>query len=122
MIFSTLKQFNCFLIFIFFGIICCLIYNIFSIIFLKNFQKKSKNIAFDTFFYGFFNIFLVFLINLFNFGKFSFALIFAFYIGFLLNKFMFNKLVVFFENKWYNLLTRLFPKGEKHNASKSKKS
>ena len=33
-----------------------------------------------------------------------------------------KNLVVFLENKWYTIFNKLFPKGEKHNASKSKKS
>jgi len=122
MIFNTINQFNCFLIFLFFGIIFNLIYNLFSILILKKYQKKLKIIIFDTIFYSFFSIFLIFLINFLNYGKFSFSILAATIIGFLLNNMLTKNLVVFLENKWYTLYNKLFPKGANHNATKSKKS
>ena len=122
MIFSTINQFNCFLIFLFFGIIFNLIYNLFSILFLKKYQKKLKIIIFDAIFYSFLSIFLIFLINFLNFGKLSFSILLAFILGFYLSNILTKKLVVFFQNKWYTIFNKIFPKGEKHNASKSKKS
>lgn len=122
MIFSTINQFNCFLIFLFFGIISNLIYSLFSIIFIKNYQKKFKNIIFDTIFYVFLMIFLIFLINFLNFGKLSFSILLAFILGFYSSKILTKNLVVFLQNKWYTIFNKIFPKGAKHNASKSKKS
>lgn len=122
MIFNTLNQFNCFLIFLFFGIISNLIYSLFSILFLKNYQKKIKIIIFDTIFYSFLMIFLIFLINFLNFGKLSFSILLAFICGFLSLKILTKNLVVFLENKWYTTYNKIFPKGAKQNASKSKKS
>ena len=122
MIFNTTNQFNCFLIFLFFGIISCIFYKLFSILILKNYQKKFKIIIFDAIFYSFLSIFLLFLINYFNFGKLSFSILLAFILGFLLLNLITKNLVVFLENKWYTIFNKLFPKGEKHNASKSKKS
>ena len=122
MIFYTKNQFNCFLIFLFFGIIFNLIYNLFSILILKKYQKKLKIIIFDSVFYSFLSIFLIFLINFLNFGKLSLVILLAFILGFITSNMLTKKLVVFFQNKWYNILNKIFPKGEKHNASKSKKS
>jgi len=122
MIFNTINQFNCFLIFLFFGIIFNLIYNLFSILILKKYQKKLKIIIFDSVFYSFLSIFLIFLINFLNFGKLSFSILLAFILGFISSNMLTKKSVVFFENKWYTTFNKIFPKGEKHNASKSKKS
>ena len=122
MIFSTLNQFNCFLIFLFFGICSSLIYKFFSIIFLKKYQKKLKIIIFDCIFSIFLIIFLTFLINYLNFGKLSLGIIVAFLTGNLIFNKLVKNLVVFLENKWYNIVNKLFPKGEKQSASKSKKS
>jgi len=122
MIFNTINQFNCFLIFLFFGIIFNLIYNLFSILILKKYQKKLKIIIFDTIFYSFLSMFLIFLINFLNFGKLSLVVLLAFVLGFISLNILTKNLVVFFENKWYTIINKIFPKGEKHNASKSKKS
>ena len=122
MIFNTINQFNCFLIFLFFGIIFNLIYNLFSILILKKYQKKLKIIIFDAIFYSFLSIFLIFLINFLNFGKLSFSILFAFVLGFYLSNILTKKLVVFLIEKWYTAYNKIFPKGERHNASKSKKS
>ena len=122
MIFNTINQFNCFLIFLFFGIIFNLIYNLFSILIFKKYQKKLKIIIFDTIFYGLLSIFLIFLINFLNFGKLSFSILLAFILGFISSNILTKNLVVFFQNKWYTIFNKIFPKGEKHNARKSKKS
>lgn len=121
MIFSSLNQFNCFLIFLFFGIILNLFYNIFSIIILKNYQKNLKIIIFDTFFYGFFSIFLIFLINFLNFGKLHFSILLAVCLGFYLTKRLTKNLVVFLEKKWYNIFNKIFTKEQTSNATKPKK-
>ena len=121
MIFFTLNQFNCFLIFIFFGIILNLIYNLFSILFLKNFQKKLKIIIFDTIFYSFFNIFLIFLINFLNFGKPSFTLLTSSYLGFYLTKRLYINLVVFLEKKWYTIVNKNYSKRKTRKCKQTEK-
>ena len=100
MIFSTFNQFNCFVIFIFFGIIAGLIYNLFAIIFLLNYSKKIKNLIILTIFYAFFTTFFIILINIFNFGKISFVVILSYILGFIWIKKLFkNKCTwIFFFN------------------------
>ena len=120
MIFSTLNQFNCFLFFIFFGIVSGLIGSALNILFLKKYQKIYLKIIFDTIFYTFFAIFYVIFINLFNFGKFSFALIASCILGFVwINKLLFN-LVDFLQIKWYNIFIKIFKHKGKTNARKRK--
>lgn len=121
MIFYSFNQLNCFLIFIFYGIICCLIYNVFNLIFLIKFQKKFKKIIFDSIFYSFFNIFLIFLINFLNFGKINFSILLGYILGFYLTKKSTKNLLVFLENKWYNIFTKNFSK-ENKNESKQKQN
>lgn len=121
MIFYSFNQFNCFLIFIFCGIICCLIYDLFNLIFLIKFQKKFKKIIFDSIFYCFFNIFLIFLINFLNFGKINFSILLGFILGFSLTKKSNKNLLVFLENKWYNIFNNKNNKGCK-NEIKSKQN
>jgi len=121
MIFLSVNQLNCFLIFLFFGIISCVIYKFFCILFLKNYQKIFKIIIFDTIFYTFLMIFYIFLINFLNFGKLSLVLIFAFTIGFYFFKILTKNLVVFLQNKWYNIFIKYFSKGKNKNANESKK-
>ena len=107
MIFSTFNQLNCFLLFLYFGIILGLISKIFFILFLNKFQKIIiKNIIFAIF-YTFFSIFFVFLINFYNLGQFSYALILAYILGFLWFNFLSKNLVVFLENKWYTIIRKL---------------
>ena len=114
MIFVTNNQFNCFLLFLFFGIICGLIYQFFCVVFLKKYQKIFVKTIFDGIFCTFFCIFYVFLINFYNFGKFPLALLVAFVVGFLWIKKLLFKSVVFFQNKWYTCIKRL-KKNEKSN-------
>ncbi len=107
MIFITLNQLNCFLLFLFFGIILGFVYQIFSVIFLKNFQKIYLKSIFNGIFCAFFGIFYVFFINFYNFGKYPPALLFAFLLGIFWVKKLCAKSVVFLQNKWYNLFKRL---------------
>lgn len=106
MIFQTLNQLNCFLIFIFCGLVVGLISIIYFLIFLVNFQKKSIKTAIFTFFYAFFSIFFVFLINFFNFGKFSFVLLMSYILGFVWSNYTFKKSVVILEERWYNKISK----------------
>lgn len=119
MIFSTLNQLNCFILFLFCGIILGIFYLIFSILFLKKHQKIFQKIIFEGIFYTFFSIFYVFLINFFNFGKISYVLIIGYILGFLWIKKVLQNLVVFLTNKWYNYLNA---KKGKHNGRKSRKT
>lgn len=104
MIFLTQNQFVCFLIFLFFGILSYIIISLFSLIFLKKFQKYFINSLFNMIFCAFFIIFFEFLLIIFNFGIFSFTLLFSFFVGHLWSKKLFEKLFVFLENKWYNII------------------
>ena len=106
MIFSTLNQLNCFLLFIFFGLIFVFFYNFASILFLKKYQKIFQKIIFDSVFFSFFSIFYVFLINFYNFGIFSITLILGYLFGFLWLKNLSKNLVVFLQEKWYNSLIK----------------
>lgn len=107
MIFSTFNQLNCFLIFIFFGALFGCFANVIFVIFLKEYQKNALKIIFDAIFYSFFAILFIFLINIFNFGKYSFVLLIAIILGFLFIQEVSKNLVVFLQNKWYNLLKKI---------------
>ena len=119
MIFSTLNQLNCFLLFIFFGLIFGFFYNLAGILFLKKYQKIFQKIIFDSVFFGFFSIFYVFLINFYNFGIFSITLILGYLIGFLWIKNLGKNLVVFLQEKWYTFLIKRKRngRGKKNKAS-----
>ena len=117
MIFSTFNQLNCFLLFLYFGIILGLISKIFFILFLNKFQKIIiKNIIFAIFF-TFFSIFFVFLINYFNFGQYNYALIFSYLLGYFYFLYISKNLFAFLENKWYNTITKLKLFRKKKNES-----
>ena len=120
MIFSTLNQVNCFLIFVFLGIIFSIIYDALFILFLKKHRKKFANYTFDTIFYAIFSCFFVIFKNIFNFGLFSFSLLLACSIGFVWTKSTTKNLVVFLEEKWYNKITLKRKEKRVQNASKSK--
>ena len=126
MIFQTQNQLNCFLIFIFFGIILGIIFNFYNLIFLKNYQKKLTILILNTIFYAFFYIFFVILINFLNFGHFSTTLFFSYILGFITSKRLSFNLVVIFEKKWYTIIKLLFKKQQnkrKPNSNEqSKKS
>lgn len=107
MIFQTQNQLNCFFIFIFFGIITGIIFNISNLIFLKNYQKKLIKLILNTVFYSFFYIFFVFFINFFNFGNFSISLLLAYILGFTLSKRLSFKLIVLLKKKWYTIIKLL---------------
>ena len=111
MIFSTLNQFNNFLIFIIFGLIFGLIRNIFYTIFLKI-------CIFDTIFYGFFSVFFIFLLNFYNFGMFSFALLLAILIGYFWQNFLTKKLFAKLFKMWYNIVNK-FKRKQNETTNKS---
>ena len=119
MIFGTLNQLNCFILFLFCGIILGIIYSFFSILFLKKYQKIFQKIIFEGIFCTFFAIFYVFLINFYNFGKISYVLIFIYILGILWAQKVLKNLVVFYENLWYNYIEQ---KKEKHSGRKTRKN
>lgn len=110
MIFQTQNQLNYFLIFIFFGFILGTIFNVYNLIFLKNYQKKLINLILGTVFYSFFCIFYVIFIIFFNFGNFSVTLFISYILGFIITKKRTFNLVVIFEKKWYTIIKLLFKK------------
>ena len=114
MIFSTLNQFNCFLLFLFFGVLFGFLYQAFSVLFLKKYQKIFQKIIFEGIFYTFFAIFYVFFINFYNFGEFSLSLILAMILGYLWIIMLSKKLVAFLQNKWYNAINGRKAKKKKH--------
>ena len=118
MIFSTLNQFNCFVSFLFFGILVGLIYNLFCILFCKKYLNFYQKNIFFCIFSAFFIVFFTFLKNYFNFGIFSLSLFAFYFMGFLWCCKLLKNLVVFFSNKWYTLLKKhIFIKKEKKNES-----
>ena len=115
MIFLTVNQLNCFLLFLFLGIIYLI-----KIIFCFNFLKNiTKNIL-KCVFFSIFAIIFIFFINFFNFGKMSISLL----LGTILGYVWFDKLatnsVVFLQNKWYNTVKHKDKKKIKTNESKLK--
>ena len=126
MIFSSLNQVNCFLLFLFCGIILGLISQIFFTLTLKKYQKIYLKIIFDTIFYAFFSIIFCFLINFFNFGQYSFALIMSYLLGDIWKKNIDKNLIVFLETKWYNIInkftTHLKLRHKDRHGRKQKKS
>lgn len=106
MIFATNLQLNCFILFIFFGVILGFIFNLFFVLFLKNNSKLIKNIILNTIFCTFFCVFFVILLNLFNFGKLSLSLILAYLLGYFWVKKLTRNLVDKLSKKWYTLLQR----------------
>jgi len=103
MIFSTQNQLDCFLIFLFFGILFGFILSLFDLIFFRKNEKIIiKNIT-NCIFSAIFLIFFTILLNIFNFGKFSLTLLFSISFGLLAFKRLVSNLVVFLQNKCYNV-------------------
>lgn len=122
MIFSTFNQLDCFLIFLFYGIISGLISNLFSAFFLIKQSKKYKKIIFDAFFCSFHAIKFNFLINFYNLGKFSIVLAISYLVGILWIELTSKNLVVFLSNKWYNYINKRKSTLKIKHDSVSKKS
>ena len=120
MIFLTVNQLTCFLLFLFLGIIFALIFNLIKIIFCFNFLKNITKNIFKCVFFSIFAIIFIFFINFFNFGKISISLL----LGTILGYVWFDKLatnsVVFLQNKWYNTVKHKDKKKIKTNESKLK--
>ena len=124
MIFSTLNQLNCMLIFLVLGFACAIIFDIFIIIFqIKKSQKKLKiikKIIFESIFFAIFAIFFDIFLNFFNFGKFSITLFLSFVAGFLWFKNTSKKSVEFLQNKCYTIFKFKTRKSVTQNESKLK--
>ncbi len=122
MIFSTINQINCFITFLFFGIIFGIILNVFSIIFIKKYLKIYQKIIFESIFYTLFAILFIIFINFFNFGQLSLALVFAFVLGIIWINRLSKNLVDFLSTKWYTYLKVKFDlKKAKREETKSLK-
>jgi len=120
MIFSTLNQHACFFIFLFFGAIIGFIYSILKIIFLpKNNKNLIKNIL-NCIFFTIFSLFFVIILNFFNFGKLSCTLIVSYFLSFFAIVKLNKNLVVFLQNKWYNVISKLFKRKVKCKANELK--
>ena len=119
MIFSTINQFNCFLIFVFLGSLVGLFSTLIFIIFLKNYQKNIVKVVFDTIFYAFLMILFIFFNIFLNFGELSIAPLIGYSLGIIWIRILTSKLVVFFEKKWYNYLNK---RKRKLSERKSRKS
>ena len=104
MIFSTLNQLNCLFIFLFGGIVLCLMFSFLNILFLRKNEKIIKKTIFNCAFSAIFIICFSFLENIFNLGKFSFPLFLSFSLGFFWFKKLVFNLVVFLQNKWYTII------------------
>ncbi len=120
MIFSTFNQLNCFLLFLFFGIVFGFIIQILFLVVLKKYQKNYLKIIFDGIFYSIFAIVYVILLNFYNFGEFSISLIFAYIIGFLWIKYVTKKIFAILENKWYTICKSKQKKEKTKHAKKHK--
>lgn len=111
MIFSTQNQINCFIIFLFCGILIGLFFKLINLLFLIKFKKIfQKNIFFGVF-YLFFCVFFIFLLIFFNFGKFSFTLLSSYLFGFWWTLKLVKKSFDVFENLWYNTINKIKTKG-----------
>ena len=120
MIFSTLNQTNCFICFLFFGLLTGILFNLFLIIFFVKYLKKYQKNIFFCIFFAFFIIFFAILINIFNFGKFSITLFLAYIISHFWSRKLTTNLVVFFSNKCYNVIKLIKPKKRNVNKNESK--
>ena len=120
MIFATVNQLNCFLIFFSLGIIFNLIFNLIKIIFCLNFSKNIIKNIINCIFFSIFSIIFVIFINFFNFGSLSFTLILACLLGWFLFEMLVKKTVVFLQAKWYNVLNLKHKKGDIKPQNESK--
>lgn len=121
MIFISFNQLQILFIFIFLGLFFGLVFNIIKTIFLLNFSKNIKKTLILSVFYTIFSCFYIIFINIFNFGILNIILLLAYIFGFLWSKKLLVNLVVFYENKWYNVITKVKAKRKDKHANKSKK-
>lgn len=113
MIFSTISQLNCVLIFCFFGIVCSIVLTSFSILFVLNFHKNFIKTLINMVIYIIFSIFFVILLNFFNFGNFSLTLFIVYSLSFITFKILSRKSVVFLQTLWYNKIKKIFKRKTK---------
>ena len=110
MIFQTQNQLNCFLIFVFAGVIIGIFSQFYFLFFLINFKKNITKTIFLTLFYIVFCLFFIFLLFFLNFGKFSLVLFLGFILGFGWIKNTFKKSFVILEKRWYTKTNQMFLK------------
>ena len=104
MIFLTNNQLNCFLLFLFFGILIGIIFQLIFVIILKKYKKIWQNIIIDTVFCTIFLIIFDFLLNFYNFGKLSLTLILAYLLGYFWICKLTKKTVDKCNKLWYTML------------------
>lgn len=135
MIFATFTQFNCFISFIFFGLIIGIFHTLFKIFFIPNLNrynnkeiKKSKKnfiiiqkICSETIFFTIFCVFFEILLNFFNFGKFSLSLFLAYFIGYFWINCSLKNLVALSQTLWYNILNKFRQACKSRRANESRK-
>ena len=103
MIFFSTNQLYSFCLVMLSGIIFSILYCFFSIILLKNHQNKLFNFIFKFILSLIFSIFLIFSINIFYFGEFNLIIISAFFVGFVWIIKTLDKMLDFFEIKFYHI-------------------
>ncbi|MFQ6724218.1 MAG: spore cortex biosynthesis protein YabQ [Clostridia bacterium] len=107
MIFFSVNQLYSFCLVLCSGLIFGLIYSILGVIFIKNHQNNIFNFIFKFILGIIFSIFLVFSINIFYFGQFNLIIIVSFSLGFWWSKKTLEKLLDFFEIKFYYVYIKL---------------
>ncbi len=103
MIFFSTNQLYSFCLVMLCGIIFGIFYTILGVILLKNHQNKIFNFIFKFILSLIFSVFLIFSINIFYFGQFNLIIICAFFVGFIWCNKTLNKLLDFFEIKFYHI-------------------
>ena len=108
MIFFSTNQLYSFCLVLFCGIIFGLIYSVLGVILVKNHQNDITNFIFKFILGLFFGFFLIFSVNIFYFGNFNLIIIGAFTLGFYWCLKTLNKMLDFFEIKFYHIYIRLY--------------
>lgn len=103
MIFFSTNQLYSFCLVMLSGIIFSVLYCFLGIILLKNHQNKLFNFIFKFIFSLIFSVFLIISVNIFYFGEFNFIIICAFFVGFIWCKKTLEKILDFFEIKFYHI-------------------
>lgn len=107
MLFETLFQANIFLSIMYFGIICGLVYEITH---LFKFKKYILCVLQDLFFMLIFSVIYIICVHILCFGEFRFYTIFAFIVGFLIERKSIGKIVALFLNMIYNICVKFLTK------------
>ena len=107
MIFFSANQLYSFCLISACGIIFGLICGVLGVDFVEKHQKNIINFIFKFILSLFFSIFLIFSINLFYFGDFNIVIISAFILGFIWCRKTTQKMLDFFEIKFYHVYINL---------------